>query len=300
MSKFVLKSTNDGISHLYFDDPSQEGFLKVGQANQAKFVRECSPQHVVLSNDNETTKTLFVVIDDKFFQATMPKNSKIVFVDYVCIYERNEQFYTTVLKQGVFEEVLLGKKHFQSLSFPSNLEYGRLDWIYFVKEVGNEVELSHFVDGKLIKLGRYASIKTNNNDKVFGICADGLIEVFNPKSTKPEKGEPFESYCDGKGMFVPSTLSDKWIFLSDYRLLGKNAAYKLEKVSGAKVISLYRITGHKLDLIKVSQNFQFKSNPYRLLIDDLYYKIDLNDNLVDLDNPVPTFKKKITDYFKKL
>ena len=300
MSKFILKITNDGICHLYFDDPSKEGFLKVGQANQAKFVRDSNPLYVVLSNDNEATKTLFGIIDNKVFQVTMPKNSKISFIDWTCVYERNKLTYTMVLKQGVFEETLLGKRMWNTLSFPSNMEYGKLEWTYFVKEVGNEVELSHFLGGKIVKLGKYASVKSNSNAKIFGVYADGLIDVFNPNSTEPEKGKPFVSYCDGKGIFVPYDNTTKWVFYPGYCLLGKNAAYELKKVSNARVISLYRITGNKLDLIKVSQNFQFKSTPYCLLIDDMYYKINLNDNLVDLDNPVPTFKKKITDFFKKL
>ena len=301
MSKFVLRRTADRNYHLYFDAPCNKDFVKLGKATNAQFLRENISTHVVLSNKDLPTKTLYGIVEDQVFQVELPTSSEIRLIDDVCVYERNSLWYAMMLKDEEFEEVLLGERHFHSLAFPSNFKYNRAYWHYFILKVKNEFELRYFIDGKLTIIGKYMAIRSNENEHIFGIRHNGLIDVFTPYAKSPLKStenQGFESYFGGIGLFLPYKNVDKWVFHEGFRLLGTNAAYKISKLDEQQIIELYRIRGHELDLVKVSRNFVFKTDPSCLQIDDMCYMFDLDEKLIDLDNPVPTFKKRVLNFFK--
>ena len=306
MSKFILKKTADGLTHLYFDTPYQEGFTKLAQAQHAEFIKKYACTYVVLTNDNQPTKTLFGIIDDKFFQTTLDINAKITFVDdVICIYERDSVWYTMLLNSNIFEEKQLGKKYKHFLSCPTNIKYKKCYWTYFIKEDNGYLELSHFIEKKHIILGKYTAIKTNNDEKVFGLTDNRLYDIFTPTSTSPLKGEKrkaFESYCDTKGVFLFIPDKEKWAFYPNFYLWGTNSAYKINKYADKKieyryVIELCKIKDNQLHLFKVSNNYRFTEKPFGIIIDEMFYNFDRQTKLLDFDNPKPTFKRKLKNFF---
>lgn len=301
MSSFILKRTTDGMYHLYFDTPSKEGFTKVAKAQKANFIKERNHKYVVLYDINATTKTLYGAKDDEFFQTTLAIDAKVQIIDYdICIFERNSLWYTKLFNQNVWEETLLGKMNKVFLSCPLNIQYKTIDWMYFLKEGKDGIEVLHFVKEKLITFGKYITVKTNNNEKVFGLHETGLIDVITPNATSPLKGSPntpFEDVFDVKGVYMPYLNEDKWRFHPNYQLLGKNAAYKITTINDEKIIELNRIICGEFKLFKVSSNFYFDAEPFCLVIDEMIYSYDTSAQLLNFDTPLPTLKKRIKNFF---
>jgi hypothetical protein len=299
MSRFVLKNTTDGTCHLYFDNPSIEGFLKVSQATNAKFLRENNENYVVMSNAGETTKILFGIIDDRVFQVTLPEHSKFFFVDNQCIYERYGVWYSMVHEQDSFEEKKLGIAHEEFLSCPQNIQYRKLRWVYFLKEDQNLVNICHFIDGKIVNLGSYVSVKTDGNAKILALHSDGHYDVFTPNSTEPYLGDPNEVFEAIKGVFIWCSEQKKWRFEENCRLYADNALFRIVPYEDGDMLKLYRITENSTELFKASVNYQFRNNPCSLCIDDTIYMHDVDKCLLDFDNPQLTFRRKLKNFFCK-
>lgn len=301
MSKFVLKKTNDGYVHLYLDDPSTEGFLKITKAKKAQLAREHDNKHVVIFDEKSDTKTLFGIIEDEFYQITLKKDAEISFIDNVCTFMQNNLWYTMMLCDGKFEEYLLGKKFSIFLPTPQSIQYRTIYWTYFLRKKETLTELCHFVNGNLIELGSYGYIRHNDHGRLYCTTDTILFDIFNPKSIAPEKGTLGialeEIYNIQDGIYLPTKALDKWTFHSGYRLLGKNCAYLIETYGNQKVIKLFSINGEKLELVKTSRDFKFEAEPFILRIDDLEYCFDEQTRLIDLKNPKPTFKRKLKNIF---
>ena len=169
MSKLLLKQTTDGIYHLYFDNPDIDGFVKIGQAQDANFY-DMHHTHAVLSDKCSNFKTLFGIIHNEVFEVRLPKEAKIEFWNNVCIFERNDQWCTMVFDRGLWTEHILGQMHEILLSLPEQIKYKQSGyWKYFLKYSNNGFQLSHLVEKKLIVLGTYSEVKETDEAKIIGI-----------------------------------------------------------------------------------------------------------------------------------
>ncbi|MBQ8750692.1 MAG: hypothetical protein IJZ30_03550 [Alphaproteobacteria bacterium] len=300
MSSFILKRTNDGYFHLYLDEPSNEGFLKVAKAKKAKLVRERNYSHVIIFDENSYTKTLFGIIDDKVYQVKLPNDAEFSFIDNVCTFKKDNLWYTMKFCNGKFEEYLLGEKFDTFLPTPQNIKYRTIRWIFFLRKKETHTELCHFVNGTLIELGSYSNITHNNREILYCTNDNHLYNIFNPNSTSPQKGTlgvAIEEHSSLDGIYLPTKALDKWTFYPKYRLLGKNCAYLIETYGNQKVIKLFSINGEKLELFKTSRDFEFDAEPFSLRIDEMKYFFDAKTRMMDLKNPKPTFKRKLKNFF---
>ena len=308
MSSFTLRQTNDKMYHLYFDSPSLADYQKVGQAQKAKFVSENNANFAILSYEKQSTQTLYGILNDKIFQVKLPKRSKVLIIDDICFYVRHGVWYTMGMKQDNFEEIALGiprKMYFDGCQ-AYQYQMQHLWWMYFLNEYReNSYELSHFINGKHIKLGRYKSV-SNCSNYVVGLTDDGQIDVFTPNSTaplKPEANISFEGFVgpkEIKGIVLPDVENGKWVFYPGYRFIGENIAFKIKEDIEGNPLELYRINGCKLELIKSTTNYHFEGKMYcptYLIMDDMIYHYDNINHQLDLDNPKPTFKKRIKNFF---
>ena len=305
MSKFILKTTDDGMVHLYFDSPHFDGFQKIGQAQKVYYIRDHPCYYVILFNEAEDTQTLFGVVGEAYYKVSIPKTSNISFVDNICFYDREPaKWHTMVLNsQGVFEEMSFGTMNIMHFNCSQIIKYKTSYWTYFVKEENGFKELYHFINGQPIKLGgKYIKVCSDRNEFVFGVCANGRVDVFTVNSTsplKPELNAGFECcMSDGsEGILLPNLDCGKWDFYPGFSLLGKNAAYKIIETYGKRKMEVYRINGCELKLVDTSKKFRFKGRPHRLVTENMVYLINSREEFVDFDNAKPTFKKRIKDFF---
>lgn len=296
MSKFIYKQTNDGIYHVYLDDPSKEGFTKVAQARNFNFVSKSTYEYVFFFNDDGLTKTLLGIIENKVFQVTIPKNSKVLIVKNICIYEKDNIWYTMLLKQNIFEELLLGEKYEVFLSCPANIKYGTLYCYFFTKKAGQYLEIHSIVRGKVVKLGnKYVSMEYNKNGEMFAMLRNGFYDMFIPTSVKPKQGSINEIVETLDRVFIWNNNQNKWGAYEGY-VFCKNALYKIQTSEGKDKILLYELKDGILNLVK--ESYEFILSPFKIIIDNQIYSQDFESDLIDFDNPKPTLKKRVLDFFK--
>ena len=297
MSKFLLRQTRDGMQHLYFDDPNNEGFIKVSKAKNAKFLNEHSTQNVILSN-NKGSKTLFSIVGNKFFEVTLPESSKIKVIGGVCIYERENVYYTKEFNKGAWVEKTLGTLNEVFLSSPDNIKYKTCYWVYFTKNMPNGIELSYFVDGKYFIWGVYEAIKENYNGLVFALKNNNCYEIFTPISIAPLNGTEDEAVIEALGgVFLWNKVTQNWVFHEKCRTFGKNAVYRILGEYG-KHIELYRINEEKLELVASGRWKWLAKKSLAVCIEEIVYSLDKAKDEVDFLTPKPTFKKRVKDFLK--
>ena len=311
MSKLILKSTADGACHLYFDNPNVEGFQKLGQGEHFKEHRK--EQFISLFNDD--ARTLYGIMHDEVFQVRLPFDAKVEFVDNVCIFEKEikwqfidentrhrKQLWSTIkFDRGAWDVLLLGEKSEKFLSGPDSIQYGKIIWTYFRKKVDGYIELSHFIDGQLVTLGRYSKVwDTRSSRKIIAVRPDGNYDIFEPNSTAPLKGRKGEAFESQEDVFMWSENEQKWIFFENSYLGARNALIKKPNGPCDAYMELYRIEDETLSLVaKGTGRWRAKHNKSELCINEIIYTRDYDTKLVDFDNPRPTLKKLIKDFFKR-
>ncbi|MBR5154367.1 MAG: hypothetical protein IKW58_01430 [Alphaproteobacteria bacterium] len=297
MSKFIYKQTNDKVYHIYLDDPSKEGFTKVGQAKSISFIKEHNSKYILLFNDDGLTKRLFGIIENKIFQVTIPKNSKVLIFDSICVYEKDSIWYTMVLKKDAFEELLLGEKHEIYLGCPENIKYKTLFWCFFTKKAEQYLEIYSIVEKKVVNLGKYSSVEHNHNGALLAKLSNGFYDFFTPKSVEPHQGCINETFETLDHLFVWNDNHKHWIAYKG-KVFCKNAVYEVQTCDDKRKILLYELKDGTLKLVRESYNFQFVAHPFGIIIDNQIYSQDVESGLIDFDNPKPTLKKRIRDFFK--
>ncbi len=299
MSKFIYKQTNDGIYHIYLDDPSKEGFTKVAQAKKISIIKENNHKYMLLFNDESFEKKLLGIIENKIFQVTIPKDAKVTIFDNICMYEKNESgiWYTMLLKNDVFEELKLGVKHEVFLGCPANIKYKTLYWCFFTQKLDQYKELHSIINQKVVNLGKYLSIENNCNGEIFAMCENGDYDIFTPTSPAPKQGTPYEILQTLDHLFIWNDKEKHWRAYKG-SILAKNAVYDVVTCGDKRKILLYELKDGTLELVKESYNYQFVPMPFSIIIDNLLYFQDCESGLVDFDNPKRTFKKRFKDIFK--
>jgi hypothetical protein len=298
MCKFIYKQTDDGIYHLYFDDPSKEGFNKIGQAKNLNFPCTNNYKFALLFNEDDLTKTLFGIVDHKIFQVTIPKNSKVSVINGVCIYEKGTLWHTMQLNENCFEEILLGEKHEIFLSCPNNIKFNTLYWLFFTKNTDKYKELYSIVKKKCVYLGKYLQIEYDSCGKIFALKQDGFYDVFTPISSKPEEGyvnEVFGSFALDR-IFIWDHIHKGWV-AHPGTLFGRNAVYDVKRNDGKNKISLYQMENGSLKLVIENYDYKFVT-PSSVVIDGLRFSVDPKTRLIDFDGPMEILKKRIKKTLK--
>ena len=298
MNTFILKQTRDGIHHLYLDNPDKEGFIKVGQAPRAKFIREHT--HVILYDGISKNKTLYGIMHEEVFQVTLPENSQISFInDYYqnCIFEQNGQWYTMQFDRGSWQKLMLGDMYIVNVSTYDVIQY-RLDaiyWQYFLLKKDTNIEIRHFVENKLVFIGTYLEIIETRCAKLIAFKTAGEFDVITPVSKTPLQGKEGDMFEALDGVFVWFEPEKKWIFHLGCTSWGKNAVFR---TSGNKYVKLYKIEGKFIRFIAEGR-WKWMEGISVMCIEGIKYAIDSETHLVDFDNPKPTFRKKILNFFKR-
>ena len=301
MSTFILKQTRDGIHHLYLDNPDKEGFIKIGQAPRAKFIREYT--HVILYDGISKNKTLYGIMREEVFQVTLPENSQISFInDYYqnCIFEQNGQWYTMQFDRGSWQKVMLGDMHEVNISTSDVIQY-RLSsnyWQYFLLKKDTNIEIRHFVGNKLVFIGTYLEIIETRCAKLIAFKTAGEFDIIIPASIAPLQGKNRDIFEALDGVFVWFEPEKRWIFHQNCTSLGKNAVFRTFVRGCGNYIQLYKIDGKSIRLIAEGR-WKWMEGISVICIEGIKYIIDCETNLVDFDNPQPTFRKKILNFFKK-
>lgn len=298
MKKFLLKSPAEGLIILYLDDSDVEGFKEIARATEA--VQLYSSSHVLLYNENGVT--LHGIQDNEVFQVNLQKNDPIDFIGGICIFQKNNQWYTPVFKDGCWQEYLLGKKcEIEHFTTANMIVYSRASWEYFVKNTDKGIELCHILKDKPVVLGTsYVLIKETNRPRIAALDKNGYYDIFTPNSYKPREGEQDETFSALNGVFVWCQAKQQWFFHENCQTFGKNAIIKIMGDKYGEKIELFKLNEESITLVE--------SGPWKWITDRRHLILRVNDNTytldpttqrVNLDNPKPTIKKRIRNFFKK-
>lgn len=295
MSKFVLRTTTDGMKHLYLDDPDREGFLKLAQNKKAKLFKydKCA----ILSDGEGYVKTLFGFVNNKVFHVELPDDAKIDFINYTCIFERKSEWCSINFLSDSWNEVVLGKRHDLFLPCQYVMKYNCIDWIYFLRKEGQKVILSHIVDEVAVVLGAYLDVRKTR----FCLMAqrdDEGYDMFVPKSVEPVKGNQNEIFDVTNGIYIWSDERNAWVFHQDCRRYASNAIYRIINDDDYRKIEVYRVDNKEISLMLEATKWSWNNNPCGICINDMIYIFDVETGILDFENPKPTFKKKIKNFFK--
>jgi len=302
MKSFLLKQTTDGMNHLYLDDSDRKDFVWLCQAAKVEILQQKTLIALYHKQDTSYTKVLFGIAQDNVFQVTLPENSKITTFRENCVFEIDGQYYTMEFNHGTWEKRLLGKLCETFLSYPDNIRYNRIRWIYFLRDVETcvaikelrRVELTHFVNGQIVVLGTYLSVQ-EYAEKIFALYPSGGYAIFNPDSLESLKGETYEALEALNGVFIWSNTHNKYFFHYNYKLFGKNTIYTTYQSNNS--IQLFHINGEKRDLI-AEGHWHWKEKNLIMCIEEMEYSLNIETKLVDFKNPRPTRKKCIKDFFR--
>ena len=287
MSKFVLKTTTDGIRHLYLDDPDKDGFEKLSQSEKAKLFNldRCA----VLYENRGGVKQLFGIIDNKVFHIEIPFDARIDFIGSVYLFEKNGEWNTIKFSSDKWREQALGHKEYMYMSSQYIIKYNHACWVYFLKKCGSGVMLSHVVNDRVVVLGTYRSV-SQDHDKLIAERDDKYYDIYKPCSVTPIKGSKNEFFDTKNGLYIWNSSKEAWMFLSGYESIGKNAVYRtsvwtsFDGLSGER-IELYRICDGELYLVLEGKKWSEALKPLGLQIDDMVYLVDAQTGCIDFENP---------------
>lgn len=302
MSRLLLKTTTDGVKHLYFDDPDNERFIKLAQADNAELIY--FDRYAILANTGVKSKILYGYEGNEVFQADLPLNAKIEIIDGICLYERWGSWYTTKYSDGKFREQRLGTRYDRCFSTSEIIKYNANHYKYsllFLNKSCGVIMVHQFVKNKLDYLGAYRSVE-HFGSTIIVSDAKGYFDIFRPNSAIAENGENIKVCGVGGNVFVWIDEKNKWICHENCTIFGQNAIYRISlNNQGNKKIELWRIDGEKLLLEKEGYNWKWKDNSDKIVltIDDNGYIMDLETRIVDFDNPRVSLKKKIKNFFIK-
>lgn len=295
--KFVWKQTNDGTFHLFLDDPAKSDFEKLASGIELKVIKDGS--HIVMPFASPYGKkliTLWCIIENRVFEATLSANTEIVVLEGHTLYKCDGQWYAMVpQRDGGWKEQLLGEKFENFLSCPDNITYKRLYYNYFLRgKNGESVNLIRFVDGKLEVSDEYREI-VECGAKLIAQRTDDAYDVFVPNSATPIKAELGEVFEAHQGIYVWSEQKRGWVFYPNCRTYAKNAVFRILG-EYREHIMLWRLDGDQLYLIAEGR-WYWKDKPFCPCIEGVCYLKNEETDLVDFDNPKSTFKKLIKDFF---
>ena len=294
MSKFVLKTTTDDMKHLYLDDPDREGFLKLAQNKKAKLLKY--DKYAVLSDGEGYVKTLFGFVNNKVFHIELPADTKIEFINHTCIFERKGEWCTVNLLSDGWSELVLGRKHDLFLSCQYVIKYNCIDYIYFLRKEGQKVILSHIVDDVAVVLGTYLDVR-ETRACLMAQRDDGCYDMFVPKSVEPVKGSQNEIFDIISSIYIWSEERSAWVFYQDYHRYAANAIYRIIKDDGRRKLEVYLVNNKEISLMFEVSKWSWNYDPCGICINDMIYILDVETGILDFENPKPTLRKKIKNFF---
>ena len=292
--RLLCKRTKDDLYHLYLDDPALEGFNKLDRAKKIMVVRDAT--HIVLWHGD--TKILWCIIGNEVYSVGIPLYAEVKIIEGHTLYELDSRWYVIVPGSlGGWHKELLGERFVNYLSCPYNVAYGCLSYCYFLRqEKDKRVQLTRFVRGKRIVSEWYQEI-SEWGAKLFALREPDLYDVFVPNKEGSVTGEANEAFEALKGVLVWSVQRRGWLFYPDCSLWGKNSIYRVLGEKYGENVEFYRIEGETIRLI-AKGSWCWKDKPFSLCIEGMSYVLDEKTNLVDFDNPKPTLKRRIKDFFK--
>ena len=297
--KFVWKQTNDGTFHLFLDDPAKSDFEKLASGTELKVIKDGS--HIVMPFASPYGKkliTLWCIIENRVFEETLSANTEIIVLEGHPLYKCDGQWYAMVPQHdGGWKEQLLGEKFENFLSCPDNITYKRLYYNYFLRgKNGESVKLNRFIDGKLEVSDEYCEF-VECGAKLIALRKDDVSDVFVPNQIEPVKGSEDEAFEAFGGVYAWSEQDNGWLFYPNFSIYAKNAVYRIWGEYREK-IELCRLEKGQL-YAEAEGPWYWKAKALCLCIKDVCYIKDDETGLVDFDNPKPTFKKRIKDFFKR-
>lgn len=304
MKRFLLKMTSDDMFHLWLDDSTKDGFQKLGKSMRVKVIKDGSC--VVLYDSIKRVKNLFGILKDEVFKIRLPDASEVEYVDGVCIFSRGILWYTITKVDGVWVEQLLGRRRQVDLVWTAMHKYNRWCWTYFLKDKGEHLfELGWFINQQFFTVGTYSNVYGIATGKIAAQNEDGYFEFYTPTSIEPleykdETSHRIYGFEALEGVFLRADNGNGWKFHPKCSVYGKNAIIRIIGEYGNNV-ELYRIEGEEISIVTSGQwkwiNSKKSNCELQICIEGKIYRN--KNSVVDFDNPRPTFKKRIKDFFKR-
>lgn len=290
--------------HLYLDDSATEGFTKLAQSTDLVVIMHKSCIAMYDKDDSVKTKRVFGIKEDKLFQLLLMKNEKVCYVDGVCVYERDDFWYTVGFDNNDCQcEIPLGKKHKQIVPFPATMKYGRLTWTYFMLETDSGIQIVFFdKDGGYHEFGPcYEDVVLYGQAVLYAKRCDKHFDIITPNGMLTggkNELKPVAKVKNSKeevGVFVWSEKHNGWAFYEGYSSLGENA---LVNGSGNNAV-LWSVGDEGITPVAHGE-ISWEANLTRLYVGTKVYSVNPETGIIDFDNPITelTFFEKLKFLFR--
>lgn len=301
MKRLVLMPSQRQKFCLFEWDSEKELFTKIADGTFAKDIGYSTK--ILLGNDDADTN-LYIMKDDCL--SIIPVHTqKVGFIDDVCVYERNEQWYCFINE----EEILLGQRRELMLSlsaFHASATGGCVLYYFIQGDVEKDYTLSIIKNSILIQ-GKYVGDFRYKGDYIFARLEDGSYDVYKAgalcvyDASYPQEGYPYV-YDDLGCVYFWNEARRAWKWVSSKgKALAKNAVLIncYNPKTNKKYQVLYEVDSNAA-LREIAQgHFCFVSRNSRFCVGDFVYEIDSSTQKVDFENPRATFKKKVKSFLGK-
>ena len=294
--RFVLKVMSEHKCHLYLDDPRSAGFSELDHGKAGMILKDNT---IVAVYKEDSFKTIWFIMNNEPFSVTVRKEAELSIIDEHLLYEDIGQWYAMMPYGDGCKAILLGRKFEINHGFPDNMTYNCFKSYYFLRNCEDaKAELVRFVDGELAISDPYSEF-TVCGAKILARRETSLIyDIFVPNKSEPindEVGKAFEAF---NSVYIWSKQNNGWLRQSESRLLGKNAVYRIVGEDKDEKLELYCVTPEgDLEMV-ASGSWQWSYKTPGVYVDGVFYLFDEESEMLDFDNPKPTLKRKIKNFFK--
>lgn len=294
--RFVLKVRSEHKCYLYIDDPRSSGFSEIDNGKAGMVLKNDT---IVALYKEDPFKTIWFIMNNEPFSVTVRKEAELAIIDDHLLYEDTNQWYAMMPHGDGCKAILLGKRFEATHGYPDNMTYNCLKSTYFLRKYNDDkTELVRFVDGELVISDPYLEFAACGAKILARREASLIYDIFVPNKSEPINGETTKAFEDFHNVYIWSKQNNDWLCHSESRLLGKNAVYRIVGEGKDEKLELYRITPEGgLEMVASGSWHWNHTNP-GVCVDGMLYLFNEEKEMLDLDNPKPTFKRKIRDFFK--
>ena len=293
MKKLLLKRTDDGTCHLYENDSKKEGFTWLGSASKVEKVH--GEKYCLLSDKNG--KTLYGILSDMVFKQDLTRSAQVEFIDSSCVYKPDiaSEWFTKQFQGNKIVTIPLGKVMSKFvIHYPLAQSVNSLVGHFFVSDRGL---LSFFAKDELYTFGPYREVEEVSS-RILAKRDDGFYDIWLPNCGTNLQPKDEGGLCIGNSVFVWNAYVKGWARHKGFKIFGKNVIYCIIRQDLGEIIQIWEIVKGIVVLRVEASDWYFTENS-DLCANGVIYKI-LPSGMVDLNNPVPTMKRKVKNFFLKL
>ncbi|MBE6452609.1 MAG: hypothetical protein E7012_03880 [Alphaproteobacteria bacterium] len=294
-NELFLAHVKTGNCLLYVYSGKSDRLKLLFSGSDGQYVNN-SRQYVVMKC-NRPMVVLFGVENCIDFAIELPINAKIELDDQLCVYLQDGVWRTKVFVDnhkgnGKWKDVLLGVKH-------NRIGHRGLVEPYYLEQIDdNQIALRFIIGKEVIFAGVYSKVEYVSAS-LMALRKDGCYDIFYNNKQEPVTGEKLCAYTSGANLMIWDDKVKGWRKYEGFSFWATNAIYTLNTTKEQSFMELYNYKDGNISLV-AKGDWKWEDRKNKLLIDGMIYSKNPENGEVDFDNPKPTIKRRIKDFFKNL